>query len=68
MSLLTPCPDLCEYMITKSESLGYESLAGEFDSYYRNNERILVQSTELADFLWTKLQPYFVRRVGSSRF
>ncbi|KAL0488436.1 PyrE-like protein [Acrasis kona] len=38
----------CKYYKESSEKFGYESLNKEYPTEYRNNERVLVKSTDLA--------------------
>lgn len=50
-------------MIANTNELGYQSVHSEFDPRYRNNERVMVYSKELADYIWARLATYFTRKV-----
>ncbi|KAL0489787.1 prolyl 4-hydroxylase [Acrasis kona] len=45
----------CKYYIEQSELLGYETLNKEYPKEYRDNDRVLVKSFDLAEQLYNKV-------------
>ena len=49
-------PEECEGLIARSEAIGYEtfSIDGEVFPEYRNNGRVMMEDSTLAETLWTR--------------
>ncbi len=47
----------CQYLIERSEILGYErfTIAGEVFPEFRNNSRVILEDSELAETLWERV-------------
>ena len=62
----------CESFIAKSESIGYEAATVETEKGQvrledvRNNNRVIYKDVELAENLWTQLQPFAPKQIGNS--
>eukprot|EP01132_Coremiostelium_polycephalum_P002187 gene2187-2690_t len=52
-------PEECQYYIQESNKNGYVTVEKEFPQDYRNNERYIGKSKELADLLWERLENQF---------
>ena len=59
-------PDECKAIIKASEELGYQS-AEEYCYLYRNrlNDRFMSDDTQLADFLWERLEQFVPKQITS---
>lgn len=49
----------CEHYIRQTEQVGFSSLEEEYPVAYRNNDRVLFYSEDLAKQLWHRLIPFF---------
>lgn len=50
-------PEECEYLITQSEKWGYIPLRN-YSKGYRNNQRVMIESAELANLLLERVKPF----------
>lgn len=53
--------DECEYLIRESKKIGYESLKTEFPQQERDNNRVLLNSEELASELWNRIKEFIYK-------
>src|SRR5689334_4094394 len=54
--------DECEFLIRETETLGYQSLIGEYSPSYRNNDRVMVTDIFLTELLWSRYTSVFFQR------
>jgi hypothetical protein len=54
----------CEELLENSINASFQSAAADYPSYYRNNERLVIDDDALAGFLFEKVQPYLPQEIN----
>ncbi|KAJ1550850.1 hypothetical protein HK096_004643 [Nowakowskiella sp. JEL0078] len=51
-------PEECDYYVSESLKLSFESIEWEYDKNYRDCVRVVAKSEQMAISLWNKLLPH----------
>ena len=54
-------PEECEFYIQECEKVGFQTLSNKFPAYYRVNDRVLTLSHEIADAIFSRIEPLLTR-------